>query len=42
VVFSATMFVAVPVVGAGAYAVAVWVTTRFVEQADDGPGVDVR
>jgi hypothetical protein len=42
VVFSAAMFVAVPVVGAVAFAVAVWVTTRFVEQVDDGPGIDVR
>jgi hypothetical protein len=32
----------VPVVGAVAFAVAVWVTTRFVEQVDDGPGIDVR
>lgn len=42
VVFSAGMFVAVPVVGAVAYAVASWVATRFVEEVDEGPGVDVR
>jgi hypothetical protein len=41
-VFSATMFVAVPVVGAVAYAVAVWVTTRVVEQDENGSGIDVR
>jgi hypothetical protein len=42
VVFSGAMFVAVPVVGALGYVVASWVTTRFVEQVDDRPDIDVR
>ena len=40
--FSAWMFVAVPVVAAASFLLAGWVTTRLVEQLDDGPGVDVR
>jgi hypothetical protein len=40
--FSAWMFVVVPAVCAVSYAVAHWVTTRFVEPAEQGPGVDVR
>jgi hypothetical protein len=40
--FSAWMFVVVPLVSAAAYLLAWWVSSRFVEQADDGPGVDVR
>jgi hypothetical protein len=40
--FSAWMFVAVPVVTAASFLLAGWVTTRLVEQLDDGPGVDVR
>lgn len=40
--FSPWMFVAVPVLAAAAYLLAEWVTTRFVEERDDGPGVDVR
>jgi hypothetical protein len=40
--FSAWMFVVAPAVSAAAYLLAWWVTTRFVEQLDDGPGVDVR
>ena len=41
-VFSAWMFVVVPLVAAAAYLLAWWVTSRIVEQLDDGPGVDVR
>ena len=37
VIFSVWMFVVVPIVGAGAYSLSVWVTTRFVE--DESPGV---
>ena len=40
--FSAWMFVAVPVLAAAAYLLAEWVTTRFVEELDAGPVVDVR
>ena len=40
--FSAWMFVVVPLVSAAAYLLAWWVSSRFVEQRDDGPGVDVR
>jgi hypothetical protein len=40
--FSAWMFVVVPLVSAAAYLLAWWVCSRFVEQFDDGPGVDVR
>jgi hypothetical protein len=40
--FSAWMFVAIPLICAVSYAVAHWVTTRFVETADDRPHVDVR
>ncbi len=40
--FSAWMFVAVPVVSAASYLLAEWVTTRFVEPAEAEPGVDVR
>ncbi len=40
--FSAWMFVAVPVVAAASFLLAGWVTTRLVDQLDDGPGVDVR
>ena len=39
---SAWMFVVVPALSAAAYLLAWWVTSRFVEQLDDGPGVDVR
>ena len=39
---SAWMFVVVPLVSASAYLLAWWVSSRFVEQVDDGPGVDVR
>jgi hypothetical protein len=42
VVLEAWMFVVVPFVAAVAYALAAWVTTRVVEQVDDGPRVDVR
>ena len=42
VVLESWMFVAVPLVAAVAYAIAAWVTTRVVEQVDDGPRVDVR
>jgi hypothetical protein len=42
VVLESWMFVAVPLVSAVAYAAAAWVTTRVVEQVDDGPRVDVR
>ncbi|HET6625000.1 MAG TPA: hypothetical protein VFG63_01300 [Nocardioidaceae bacterium] len=37
VIFSAWMFLVVPLVGAAAYALAHWVTTRFVEQVEEGP-----
>ena len=40
--FSAWMFVAIPLVCAVSFAVAHWVTTRFVENVDDRPHVDVR
>ena len=40
--FSAWMFVVVPLVAAAAYLLAWWVSSRLVEQLDDGPGVDVR
>ena len=40
--FSAWMFVAVPLICAATYALAHWVTTQFVETADDRPHVDVR
>jgi len=40
--FSTWMFVVVPLVSAAAFLLAEWVTTRFVEQPDRGPGVDVR
>jgi hypothetical protein len=40
--FSAWMFVAVPLICAASYAIAHWVTTQFVEAADDRPHVDVR
>ena len=40
--FSAWMFIAVPLICAASYAVAHWVTTQFVEAADDRPHVDVR
>lgn len=40
--FSPLMFVAVPLISAAAYTLAQWVTTRFVEPAESGPGVDVR
>ena len=40
--FSAWMFVVVPLMSAAAYLLAWWVSSRFVEQLDDGPGVDVR
>ena len=40
--FTAWMFVVAPVLSAAAYLLAWWVTSRFVEQLDDGPGVDVR
>ena len=40
--FSVWMFVAVPLICAATYALAHWVTTQFVETADDRPHVDVR
>ena len=40
--FSAWMFVVVPMVCAVSFAIAQWVTTRFVASEDTGPGVDVR
>ena len=40
--FSAWMFVAIPLVCAVSFAVAHWVTTRFVETVDERPHVDVR
>jgi hypothetical protein len=40
--FSAWMFLAVPLICALAFAVAQWVSTRFVETEDAGPGVDIR
>jgi hypothetical protein len=40
--FSAWMFVVVPMVCAVSFAIAQWVTTRFVASEDSGPGVDVR
>ena len=40
--FSAWMFVAVPLICAASYALARWVTTQFVETTDDRPHVDVR
>jgi hypothetical protein len=42
VVFSQWMFVGVPVLGAAAYSLAHWVTTRFVDTSEAGPGHDVR
>ena len=40
--FSVWMFLAIPLICAVSYAVAHWVTTRFVEPVDDRPHVDVR
>jgi hypothetical protein len=40
--FSAWMFLVVPLLGAAAYALAHWVTTRFVEPVERGPSHDVR
>ncbi|MGZ8738584.1 MAG: hypothetical protein ACXWXO_18495 [Nocardioides sp.] len=40
--FSAWMFVAIPLVCGISFAVSHWVTTRFVETVDDRPHVDVR
>jgi len=40
--FTSWMFVLAPVLSGAAYLLAWWVTSRFVEQLDDGPGVDVR
>ena len=40
--FSPWMFLVVPLLAATAYALAHWVTTRFVELPEDGPNVDVR
>jgi hypothetical protein len=40
--FSVWMFVAVPLICAVTYALGHWVTTQFVETADDRPHVDVR
>jgi hypothetical protein len=40
--FSAWMFVAIPLVCAVSYAAALWVTTRFVDPVEDRPHVDVR
>jgi hypothetical protein len=40
--FSAWMFVAIPLVCAVSYAAALWVTTRFVDTVEDPPRVDVR
>jgi hypothetical protein len=43
VIFSAWMFVIVPVVGAASYALAHWVTTRFADEPRERPSVhDVR
>lgn len=42
VVLSPWMFLVVPLVGASSYLAADWVTTRFVEPADEGPRHDVR
>jgi hypothetical protein len=42
VVFSPWMFAVVPAVSAASYLLAHWVSTRFVELPDRGPGVDVR
>jgi hypothetical protein len=41
-VFSPWMFVVVPVLGAVAYGLSHWVTTRFVDPVERGPGPDVR
>ncbi len=40
--FSGWMFLAVPAIGAAAYSLAHWVTTRFVETVEPGPDHDVR
>ena len=42
VIFSVWMFVIIPIVSAGAYALSVWVTTRFIEDESPGVGPDVR
>lgn len=42
VVFSQWMFLAMPALGAAAYVLAHWVTTRFVDVSEEGPGHDVR
>lgn len=42
VVFSVWMFVALPVLGAAAFSLAHWVSTRFVDTSEPGPGHDVR
>jgi hypothetical protein len=40
--FSPWMFLVVPVISAASFALAHWVTTRFVEPAESGPTHDVR
>jgi hypothetical protein len=40
--FSVWMFLAVPLISAATYALGHWITTRFVESTDPGPGPDVR
>ena len=40
--FSPWMFLAVPLISCAGYVLASWVTTRFVETQETGPGVDVR
>jgi hypothetical protein len=40
--FSVWMFLAVPLICAATYTLGHWVTTRFVEPTDPGPGPDVR
>jgi hypothetical protein len=42
VVFSRWMLLALPLLGAAAYSLAHWVTTRFVDVSDEGPQHDVR
>jgi hypothetical protein len=42
VIFSGWMFLVVPVVTTAGFGAAHWVTTRFVDQPERGPEIDVR
>lgn len=42
VIFSAWMFLVLPLVGAASFALSAWVTTRYVDTTESGPDHDVR